>query len=110
MPEKRQRPPVATGGVDAGVVTLPISTYPTTPPAPDQDAAAADPVLIRERLLWPRDDGPALTTRSRRPVEREVSAGRMPPPDVRIGRRACYRPSTIITRLDSPAQRGARGG
>jgi hypothetical protein len=65
---------------------------------------AAGPVPIRDKLLWSWDDVSALTTVSRRLLEREVSAGRMPAPDVRIGRRACWRPATILSWLDELAR------
>ncbi|MDE2100033.1 MAG: hypothetical protein KGL39_22455 [Patescibacteria group bacterium] len=64
-----------------------------------------DAVPVRDKLLWSWDDVSALTSMSRRMLEREVSAGRMPAPDVRIGRRACFRPATITTWLDSFAQK-----
>jgi predicted DNA-binding transcriptional regulator AlpA len=67
------------------------------------------PAPLRDRLLWSWDDIAALTGLSRRLLEREVSAGRMPPPDVRIGRRACFRPATITAWLDSLAQPNGRG-
>jgi predicted DNA-binding transcriptional regulator AlpA len=64
---------------------------------------------LRDRLLWSWDDIAALTGLSRRLLEREVSAGRMPPPDVRIGRRACFRPATVTAWLDSVAQPKGKG-
>jgi predicted DNA-binding transcriptional regulator AlpA len=70
-------------------------------PPPVDRPMAANTVPIRDRLLWGWDDIAALTGLSRRLLEREVSAGRMPPPDVRIGRRARYRPATITGWLDS---------
>jgi hypothetical protein len=69
-----------------------------------------DAIPFRERLLVGWDDISAHSGLSRRLLEREVSARRMPPPDVRIGRRACWRPATITAWLDSLAQRGDRGG
>ena len=90
-----------------GVVDDPRQYHPTAPPtAATVQPEAASPVPIRDRLLWSWDDVAALTGLSRRFLEREVSAGRMPPPDVRIGRRACFRTATITSWLDS--RRGGR--
>jgi hypothetical protein len=113
MRDKQQRSALPTGGVDVSAETLLFTADPATRPAPNQDPEAAGrpteaAVPIRERLLWSWDDVAALTTMSRRLLEREVAAGRMPPPDVRIGRRACYRPTTIMTWLDSLADRHGR--
>jgi hypothetical protein len=52
---------------------------------------------IRHKLLWDRRDVALLTGLSVRLIEREVSAGRMPGPDVRVGRRALWRPGTITS-------------
>jgi hypothetical protein len=68
----------------------------------------ADAVPIKDRLLWDLRDISALTGLSPRLLQLEQAAGRMPRPDVRIGRRACYRPATITTWLDSLAD--GRGG
>jgi predicted DNA-binding transcriptional regulator AlpA len=70
----------------------------------------ADAVPFHERLLVGWDDVSAHVGVSRRLLEREVSAGRMPAPDVRIGRRACWRPSTITTWIDSMAQQARPHG
>ena len=74
------------------------STAPASPLAVQSDAAKTVP--IRDKLIWSWDDVAALTGLSGL-MEREVCAGRMPPPDVRIGRRACFRPATITNWLDS---------
>ena len=69
----------------------------------DSRPEAASSVPLRDRLLWSWDDVSALTTMSRRLLECEVRAGHMPAPDVRIGRRACWRPATITAWIDSLA-------
>ncbi len=70
----------------------------------------ASPIPFRDRLLVGWDDISAHVGVSRRLLEREVSAGRMPGPDVRIGRRACWRPATITSWLDSLAQQAPGRG
>jgi hypothetical protein len=54
-----------------------------------------DSVPIKDRLLWDLDAIAALLGVSRRFLERERAAGRMPKPDVRLGRRLLWKPSTI---------------
>lgn len=115
MRKTQRRPPVVTDGVDAGVETLPISADPTTPPAAPHDPAAArrpvrsiTTVPIRDKLLWDRRDISLLTGVSVRLIERAVSAGRMPGPDIRIGRRALWRPCSVTRWLDELAERGGR--
>jgi predicted DNA-binding transcriptional regulator AlpA len=100
---RRQRPPVVTGGVDAVAVTLPITADPTTPPAPDQDSHAAGPVPVRDKLRWTWADVEALTGTSKRWMQREISAKRMPAPDLRCGRCAGWRPATIRAWMDDMA-------
>ena len=118
MRNKPQRPPVATGGVEVGIVPVELSADPTTSgPASAAPPEAAGPVgryrmvdavPFHDRLLVGWDDISVHTGLSRRLLEREVSAGRMPGPDVRIGRRACWRPATITAWLDSLADRQGR--
>jgi hypothetical protein len=60
-------------------------------------------VSIRDKLLWGWSDIEALTGLSRRLLQQLVSARRMPAPDIKICRRALYRPSTILSWLDSMA-------
>jgi hypothetical protein len=52
-------------------------------------------VSIHDKLTWGWDDIAALTGLSRRLLERQLSSGKMPPPDLRIGRRVLWRPNTI---------------
>jgi predicted DNA-binding transcriptional regulator AlpA len=59
---------------------------------------------IRDKLRWEWDDLTALTGMSIRWFQKEISAGRMPAPDLRLGRRVGWRPATITTWLDSMAQ------
>jgi hypothetical protein len=65
-------------------------------PNPGANGAAPLPALsIHDQLFWSLANISTLTTLSRRLLERELSAGRMPPPDQRKGRRCLWRPSTI---------------
>ena len=52
-------------------------------------------VPIRERLAWDLADIAGLLGVSKRLLERERAAGKMPPPDIRIGRRVLWRTGTI---------------
>jgi predicted DNA-binding transcriptional regulator AlpA len=68
------------------------------PPADAQSPAperAHPAVPINERLTWGLNDLAALTGLSRRTLERERSAGRLPRPDLHIGKRVLWRPETI---------------
>jgi predicted DNA-binding transcriptional regulator AlpA len=67
-----------------------------------------DAIPFRDRLLVGWDDITQHTGLSRRLLEREVSAGRMPAPDVRVGRRACWRAATIMQWIDELADRQGR--
>jgi hypothetical protein len=101
---KDERPqPVAGGAVDG-----PHHDYLNAPSPPPQDSEAAGPVPIRDKLLWGWDDIAALTGLSRRLLQREVSASRMPAPDVRVCRRALWRPRTITAWLEELADRQGR--
>jgi hypothetical protein len=80
----------------------------TSPVGVFKPADAIDPTLvfgrpvvpIHERLTWGLDDLSALTGLSRRTLERERSAGRLPPPDARIGRRVLWTRATLLTWLE----------
>ena len=78
------------------------------PEAPGHPPGAAEPVPVHDKLRWTWDDVEALTGMSKRWMQREISAGRMPSPDLRMGRRAGWRPSTIATYLDELADRQRR--
>jgi hypothetical protein len=106
MTTKEQRPWRGTAKAVDGRKT--IHPNPTTTPAPHQDSVG--PVPILEKLLWGWDDLTALTGLSKRLLQREVSARRMPGPDVRICRRALWRPATITMWLESLAQQADRQG
>ncbi|MFI5459776.1 MAG: helix-turn-helix transcriptional regulator [Isosphaerales bacterium] len=83
-------------------------TRPTCPEAPIEPVArsngrppeAHNVVPLRDRLAWDLTDIAALMGVSRRLLERQRSAGKLPPPDVRIGRRCLWRPGTITRWLD----------
>jgi predicted DNA-binding transcriptional regulator AlpA len=105
---RQQRPPVVTGGVDAVAVTLPIAIDPTAPSLPLQEPEATASIPIRDKIRWIPRNLEAVVGMSWRWMLREISAGRMPPPDLRLGRSVGYRPATIRSWLDSRAPR--RGG
>ena len=69
-----------------GVVGDPRQDHPTVPRAT---------VSIHERLTWGLKEISALTGLSSRHLQRELAAGKMPKPDLRIGRRVLWRPETI---------------
>jgi hypothetical protein len=52
-------------------------------------------VPLHERLTWSLADVEAVTGIPRRTLERLRSAGKLPPPHLRIGRRLYWLPSTI---------------
>jgi hypothetical protein len=52
-------------------------------------------VPLHDKLVWSLADIAALIGVSRRLLEKELSAGRMPRCDLRIGRRCLWRPRTI---------------
>jgi hypothetical protein len=67
-----------------------------SPPEAPTDARVRPPAVpIHERLTWGLDDLSALTGLSRRTLERERSAGRLPPPDLRVGKRVLWKPETV---------------
>jgi predicted DNA-binding transcriptional regulator AlpA len=65
---------------------------------------------MHHKLRWGWDDLIALTGMSKRWMQREISAGRMPAPDLRMGRCAGWRPSTVTAWLDTLAQQAQRQG
>jgi predicted DNA-binding transcriptional regulator AlpA len=71
-----------------------LDTHPNASPRPNSPLSEAT-VSIHNKLLWGWDDIGSLTGLSRRLLERQLSAGKMPRPDLRIGRRVLWRPSTI---------------
>jgi predicted DNA-binding transcriptional regulator AlpA len=84
----------------------PRQPAPAEPP-PKSTAAETDhhAVPIADRLTWGLDDLTALTGLSRRTLERERSAGRLPKPDLKVGKRVLWTPATIRRWL---AEGGAR--
>src|SRR5262245_6464705 len=52
-------------------------------------------VPIHDKLTWDLADISALTGLSRRLLERELAAGRFPRADLRVGRRALWKPGTV---------------
>jgi hypothetical protein len=97
---KHERPRPGAGGA----VDDPRQDHPTVPLPVYQETQTAGPVPVRDKLLWGWDDIAALTGLSRRLLEQQVSARRMPGPDIRVGRRALWRPATITAWLESLAQ------
>jgi hypothetical protein len=86
---KSKRPrSVGTRGA-AGTAELPLNPTPVVPSDPPFT------VPVRDKLTWDLADIAALTGLSRRLLERELSAGRMPRCDLRVGRRCLWRPETI---------------
>ena len=67
------------------------------------DALGRQAAPRRDKLRWTWDDLEALTGCDRRWMQQEIAAGRMPRPDLRAGRRAGWKPSTITAWLDSMA-------
>jgi hypothetical protein len=110
---KAQRP--RTDETEAAVGDGSRQDHPTTSPHPasaptELEAAGpvgryrlADAVPIRDRLIWDLRDIASLTGLSVRLLYQERAAGRMPHPDIRVGRRCLYRPATISAWLDSLA-------
>jgi predicted DNA-binding transcriptional regulator AlpA len=106
MPRKHQRPP--SGGVNDGIVPIALSPDSTAAGTPPQDPEAAVSIPTHDKLRWTPRDLEALTGMSWRWMLMEISAGRMPPPDLRLGRSVGYRPSTIRAWLDGQTRRGGR--
>jgi predicted DNA-binding transcriptional regulator AlpA len=102
---KNERPQPEAGGVRGDS----RHDHPTAPRLSPQEPEAAGPVPIHYRLRWTWADVEALTGMSKRWMQREISAGRMPAPDLRMGRCAGWRPATITAWLDSLAQPRGRG-
>ena len=103
---KHERPRPEAGGAVGG----PRHDHPTAPEPPNQDATRAAVIVpTRYKLRWTWDDIEALTGMSKRWMQREISAGRMPAPDLRMGRCAGWRPATITAWLDAMAQPRGKG-
>jgi predicted DNA-binding transcriptional regulator AlpA len=77
-------------------------------PERDPDQPSGPAVTIHDRLTWGLDEIAAVTGLSRRLLERERSAGRLPAPDLAFGRRVLWFPRTIRDWLDRKA--AGRGG
>jgi predicted DNA-binding transcriptional regulator AlpA len=73
-------------------------------PRPEAASALAGPSL----LLWTIDDLAAALAISRRTAERMLSAGKLPRPDLRIGRMPRWRPETIRQWIDDQSRKGVR--
>jgi hypothetical protein len=92
---------VGTGGA-AGTIELAPNSRPATP------SESTPAVPIRDKLVWNLADIAALTGLSRRLLERELAAARLPRCDLRIGRRTLWRPATITAWLESLADHQER--
>jgi predicted DNA-binding transcriptional regulator AlpA len=99
MPVRHRRPRLGTEGAASETAEC-VSIPQSIPPAPDP------PVPIRDKLAWSTEDLCALLGLSRRLICRLVASGEMPKPDLRLCRRALWRPATVTTWLDSQASRG----
>jgi hypothetical protein len=62
---------------------------------PDAECPAATPRPDRIESLWSLDDIARRLKCSRRLVERLKSAGKLPPPDLRVGRMPRWKEETI---------------
>jgi predicted DNA-binding transcriptional regulator AlpA len=112
---KTRRPRPGTRGA-AGTGTEQPDPTPrlSTDPPPDQVSAvtgAHRPTLTvaispHDMLGWDLDLISTLTTFSRRLLERELAAGRFPPPSARCGRRMAWRPSTVIAWMEKGGTNG----
>jgi predicted DNA-binding transcriptional regulator AlpA len=78
---------------------------PRPPEALDATAGGVRPVAPVERLTLRLDDLAAALGVSRRALERERSAGRLPRPDLVIGRMPLWRPETIRAWIAEDARR-----
>jgi predicted DNA-binding transcriptional regulator AlpA len=101
---KDERPRPEAGGAVDGPHHDHLNALSSLP----QDSEAASRLAIRDKLRWNWADVEALTGMSKRWMQREVSAGRMPRPDLNLGRSVGYRPATITAWLDSMADRQGR--
>jgi hypothetical protein len=100
---KDERPRLGTGGA-----VEPRQGYSTPPLPAHQDPEATASIPIRDKGRWSPRDLEAVVGMSWRWMLREIAAGRMPPPDLRLGRSAGYRPATIMSWLDELAGRQGR--
>jgi hypothetical protein len=105
MTTKHERPRRPSAKAVEGDALSPDST--AAGPTP-QEPEAAVCVPVRDKLRWTWDDIEAVTGYERRRMQQEISAGRMPRADLRAGRRAGRRPSTILGWLDAMADRRGR--
>jgi hypothetical protein len=72
-----------------------VGTFPPADAVTPAPEAGRPAVPIHERLTWGLADLAALTGLSRRTLERERSAGRLPRPDLKVGKRVLWKPETI---------------
>ena len=73
----------------------PLPPEATTEAVAPSNGHPPEAVPIHDRLLWDLADISALTGLSRRLLERQRAAGKLPPPDMKAGRRVLWRPATI---------------
>jgi excisionase family DNA binding protein len=97
---RRPRPARAGDAVRIGTIeqTDPTPRPPTDPPPTTSPAATRRRPRLSDviiKLAWSADDVARLLGLSRRWIERELSAGRFPAPDLRCGRRILWRPETV---------------
>jgi hypothetical protein len=111
MNNQEQRPRRGNAKAVEADTLSPSSTAPSPPPQEPEAVGPVDRYRLADivhKLLWDRRDIARLTGLSVRLFEREVSAGRAPLPDLRIGRRTCWRPSTVLSWLDDLAAHEGR--
>lgn len=77
---------------------------PTSMRNPGSSDSDLDPLLSFERLTLRLGDIAKAPGISRRPLERERSAGRFPPPDLHIGKMPLWRPETIRAWIEQGGQ------
>jgi hypothetical protein len=102
---KNKRPRPQAGGA----VSVTVGTVSTSDPITPPPAQPSRVIPIRDKLTWDLADIASLTGLSRRLLERELSAGRWPRPDIRIGRRCLWIQTSVLAHLDSLADR-QKGG
>jgi predicted DNA-binding transcriptional regulator AlpA len=82
-------------------------------PAPASDDASLDAILadlqskvaLPARLTWRKADLAAAIGISERTIERELSAGRFPRPDLKVGKMPLWTPETIRRWVESGGAR-----